>query len=287
MTPHHPNAFIYIPSGEPVATALARTTHLSIGAHPDDLEFMSFHGISACYESSDSFFTGVVVTDGAGSVKSGSYTGMSATELIKIRAEEQKRAAGIGKFNALIMLQYESTDLKSGNPIDRRPWIQDLDSLFALSRPKIVYSHNPFDKHPTHLAVILPLIQFLQSLPPSQKPEKLYGCEVWRGLDWVLEEDRISLPLKEHEVLSEALNRVFVSQIEAGKNYAEAIRGRRISNATFTNPHSTDPAPQLELALDLTLLLHQRPDQIVPYLKSILHRFESELLGNIQQHLSS
>ncbi len=285
MKLQHPNAFVYIPSGEGIDLALSRTTHLSIGAHPDDLEFMSFHGISACYEKSDAFFTGIVVTDGAGSVKSGPCAGMSAKELIEIRAQEQKKAAAIGKFNALIMLQYESSDLKSTLPIDQRSWIQDLQSLFALCRPKTVYSHNPFDKHPTHLAVILPLIQFLQSLPPSQKPERLYGCEVWRGLDWVLEADRISLPLKEHEALSEALNRIFVSQIDAGKNYAEAIRGRRIANATFTNPHSTDPAPQMELALDLTLLMHQSPDQLLPYFQSMLHRFESELLGNIQEHL--
>ena len=285
MKLQHPNAFIFIPSGEKPEIALARTTHLSIGAHPDDLEFMSFHGISTCYEKSDAFFTGIVVTDGAGSVKSGPCAGMSAKELIEIRAQEQKKAAAIGKFNALIMLQYESNDLKSTLPIDQRPWIQDLQSLFALCQPKTVYSHNPFDKHPTHLAVILPLIQFLQSLPTLQKPERLYGCEVWRGLDWVLEEDRTSLPLNRNESLSEELNQLFISQIDAGKNYAEAIRGRRIANATFTNPHSTDPAPQMELALDLSALLQQTSDQIIPHLKAILDRFQAELIGNIQKQL--
>ncbi len=285
MNLHHPNAFIYIPSGELISTALARTTHLSIGAHPDDLEFMSLHGIAACYDKSDAFFTGIVVTDGAGSVKSGPCAGMSAIELIEIRQQEQKKAADIGKYNALLMLQYESAELKSSSPASQRPWIQDIQSLLSLCQPQTIYSHNPFDKHPTHLAVIMPLLQFLQSLPPAQKPTHFYGCEVWRGLDWVLEEDRTSLSLHGTDSLSEKLNHLFVSQIDAGKNYAEAIRGRRIANATFTNPHSTDPAPQLELALDLTALLHQNSDQILPYLKTILHRFESELLNNIQKNL--
>jgi LmbE family N-acetylglucosaminyl deacetylase len=281
----HPNAFAYIPSGEEIDFALRRTTHLSIGAHPDDLEFMSFHGISSCYKKSDAFFTGIVVTDGAGSVKSGPYAGVSSKELIKIRAQEQKKGADIGKYNALIMLQYESSDLQSNRPIHQRPWLQDLQSLFTLCRPQTVYSHNPFDKHPTHLAVILPLIQFLQSLPSAQRPERLYGCEVWRGLDWVLEEDRTSLPIDRKDSLAEELNQVFISQIEAGKNYAEAIRGRRIANATFTNPHLTDPAPQMELALDLSPLLPQTPDQIIPHLKSILDRFQAALLTNLRKQL--
>ena len=35
------------------AAALKRITHLGIGAHQDDLEFMAFHGILECRASKD------------------------------------------------------------------------------------------------------------------------------------------------------------------------------------------------------------------------------------------
>ena len=48
----------FVPDGAPLSTALARTTHLGIGAHPDDLEIMACHGILECYRNNDRWFTG-------------------------------------------------------------------------------------------------------------------------------------------------------------------------------------------------------------------------------------
>ncbi len=279
----HPQAFIWVPPGISSEEALKRTTHLSIGAHPDDLEFMSFHGIESCYESKDSFYTGIVVTDGAKSVKAGPYQNMSPEQMARVRIEEQLKAAKLGKYNALIMLQYSSADLLSSSK-GVRPWIQEIKKIFSYCNPHTLYSHNPFDKHPSHLAVILPLLQLLQKLEPKRKPKKFYACEVWRGLDWVLEQDRIALALGK-PALSKKINLLFQSQIDAGKNYAEAVKGRRIANATFSNPHETDAASQIELALDLTSLMHRTRDQIFPYLKAILSRFEKDLTKNIQRYL--
>ena len=45
MKLHNPTAEIFIPDGLPVPAALKRITHLGIGAHQDDLEFMAFHGV--------------------------------------------------------------------------------------------------------------------------------------------------------------------------------------------------------------------------------------------------
>ena len=39
--------------------ALARTTHLAIGAHSDDLEIMAYHGIAECYGEKERWFAGV------------------------------------------------------------------------------------------------------------------------------------------------------------------------------------------------------------------------------------
>ena len=51
------------------AEALARVTHLGIGAHQDDLEFMAFHGILQCFHSETDWFGGVTCTNGSGSAR--------------------------------------------------------------------------------------------------------------------------------------------------------------------------------------------------------------------------
>ena len=48
---HNPSAEVFVPDQRAAEVALARITHLGIGAHQDDLEFMAFHGIAACYDS--------------------------------------------------------------------------------------------------------------------------------------------------------------------------------------------------------------------------------------------
>ncbi|RPJ85479.1 MAG: PIG-L family deacetylase, partial [Acidobacteria bacterium] len=73
MNLHMPNAEIFVPGDEPAADALARTTHLCLAAHQDDIEIMAFHGISECFGRTDRHFTGVTVTDGAGSPRDGIY----------------------------------------------------------------------------------------------------------------------------------------------------------------------------------------------------------------------
>ena len=65
------NAHVFVPDGTAIGSALARTTHLAVGAHPDDLEFMALHGILACQGQSDRWFCGVTCTNGAGSARTG------------------------------------------------------------------------------------------------------------------------------------------------------------------------------------------------------------------------
>ena len=52
---------------------MARTTHMAIVAHPDDNEIMAFHGTLECFGRDDRRFTGVSVTNGAGSASDGIY----------------------------------------------------------------------------------------------------------------------------------------------------------------------------------------------------------------------
>jgi len=81
-----PEADVFVPDGGDPGAALARTTHLAIGAHQDDIEFMALHGILQCYNDPDRWFTGVTVTDGAGSPRSGDYASYSDEDMKRIDA---------------------------------------------------------------------------------------------------------------------------------------------------------------------------------------------------------
>jgi LmbE family N-acetylglucosaminyl deacetylase len=70
---HLATAEIYIPDNEPIEQALARTTHLCVAAHQDDIEIMAAQPILECYQQTDKWFTGVVVTAGRGSPRNGRY----------------------------------------------------------------------------------------------------------------------------------------------------------------------------------------------------------------------
>ena len=73
MKLHNPTAEMFVPDGLPVTRSLKRITHLGIGAHQDDLEFMAFHGILECYASKTKWFGGITCTNGSGSARAGKY----------------------------------------------------------------------------------------------------------------------------------------------------------------------------------------------------------------------
>jgi len=100
----------------------------------------------------------------------------------------------------------------------------------------MVYTHNLADKHDTHVAVALRLIQALQQLEPSERPAQVIGCEIWRALDWMVDSEKVVMDVSEHQNLQTALLGVFDSQIAGGKRYDAAAISRRLANATFLSP---------------------------------------------------
>src|SRR5262245_66324170 len=82
-------AEIYVPDGLAITDALARTTHMGIGAHQDDLEIMCLEGILAGFGQTDNWCCGVVVTDGGGSAREGIYANYTNEQMIVVRLVEQ------------------------------------------------------------------------------------------------------------------------------------------------------------------------------------------------------
>jgi LmbE family N-acetylglucosaminyl deacetylase len=275
---HVPTSELFIPDGLDAQAAIARTTHLAVGAHPDDLEIMASHGIQSCFQRTDRWFLGVVVTDGAGSAREGSYKNYTDDQMKAVRRKEQKQAAVVGEFGACALLDYPSSAVKrSGDP---RP-VEDLAALFTAARPEVVYTHNLADRHDTHVAVALRTLAALRRLPKDQRPSRLLGCEVWRDLDWMTDEDKVALDVSGQEELQAALLGAFDSQIAGGKRYDLATLGRRKAHATYHESHGVDEATGLTFAMELTPLLLDDALDPLAFVLDVIARFRSDVVGRI------
>ncbi len=283
---HQPQAQVFIPDRVPQkqSAALARITHLGIGAHQDDLEFMAFHGILNCYRKPDRWFGGVTCTDGAGSARSGRYADYTDGQMQDVRIEEQNAAAVVGGYGVMIQLGYPSSVVKSP---DDGALQSDLLSILRATQPEVVYTHNPADKHETHIGVVIATLDALRELPQEQRPEAVYGCEVWRDLDWMLDDEKVLLNLTGHESLAAALNSLFDSQIAGGKRYDLAVTGRHRANATFLDAHSTDENSTIAYAMDLTPLITDPTRDIIDYVLSAIQRFENDVRQNLSRKLGT
>jgi LmbE family N-acetylglucosaminyl deacetylase len=245
-----PNADVFVPSGETVQSALARSSLLGVGAHQDDLECMAFYPILAGCEIPGEAFCGVILSDGAASAGGPGQTG--AADLPRLRREEQRKAARLGRYAALIQMDHSSSAVKDPAAM---AVVDDLEALFRTVQPREVYTHNPADKHDTHVAVCLKVLAALRRLPMQLRPKRLVGCEVWRDLDWLGDTDKVRMDVGGREALAASLLQVFESQNRDGKRFDLASLGRRRAHATFFQSHAGTASDGLIFGMDLTPLL--------------------------------
>jgi hypothetical protein len=249
----HPKHDLYIPDETDPWTALRRVTHLGIVSHQDDLEIAAYHGITECFKMEDQWFGGVVVTDGAGSPRKGPYEKYTDEEMQKVRLIEQRKAAYVGEYSIMVQLGYPSEDIKKPK---HAPAVEDLRCLEAI-----------------------------RELPPEMRPEKVYGCEVWRKLDWLLSEDKVMLWVDKHPHMLRPLLGVFDSQISGGKRYDLAEEGLRHANATYFDSHTTDKTSLLTFAMDLTPLT--KDDSLCPveYSVNYVKRLEGDVRDRVKKFM--
>jgi LmbE family N-acetylglucosaminyl deacetylase len=276
-----PTADIFIPSNDTLDAALQTVTHLGVGAHQDDLEFMAFHGILQCYETPGDGFCGVTCTDGAGSPRAGVYANHTDADMRLVRRKEQKNAAQIGHYKAMFQLDFASRELKDGvNPAV----VADLTAILSATRPRVVYTHNPADRHSTHVAVMRHVLHALRGLLPEYRPEAFYGCESWRGLDWMPQSRTQVLDVGSREHLAASLYGVYDSQIAGGKRYDLAHQGRNRANATMFASHGVDTMTAASYAMDLMPLLRDPTLALKDYVGAIIDDFKNEVLSNLRRN---
>ncbi len=276
----HPTAEVFIPDDVAVPEALARTTHLAVGAHQDDLEIMAYDGIIACFQQRDRWFSGVVVTNGGGSPRAGVYADNTDEDMMAVRRKEQKKAAFVGEYAAQVLLNHPSAAVKDSA---NTAVADDLTAVLEATQPDVVYTHNPADKHDTHVGVTLRLVDAIRRLPATSRPKKLYGCEVWRDLDWIIDADKVAFDVSRHENLQASLLGIFDSQVSGGKRYDLATLGRRRAHATYHASHDVDTATGMTFAMDLTPLIEDDTRTLREIAQEHIQRFADEINERFQK----
>lgn len=281
MNLSHPQADIYVPSGDlSPAQALGRVTHLCVGAHQDDIEIMAHAGICDCLDTPGRAFGGVVVTNGAGSPRTGAYAQLTDEQMQGVRREEQRRAARLGRYAIQFQLAHPSSVVKAPG---HAGVASDLQQIFGGCRAEVVYLHNPADKHDTHVAVMLRCLEALRALPAERRPARVLGCEVWRDLDWLVDTDKVALDAGRQPELAVELLKVFDSQVTGGKRYDLATMGRRQAHATYHTSHATDKVTGITWAMDLTPLVRDPGLPVEEFTLGYLQRLQDDVRGRIRK----
>jgi len=250
-------------------------TDMVISAHQDDIEIMCPQGIIKGYQSKEFGLVAVVATNGSGSPRAGKFGTMTDAEMMKVRRLEQIRAAEIGEYAELVMLNFSSGEIRdSANPAAT----DDIEQLIRHYKPRTLYIHNLADKHPTHVGVAKRCIEAIRRLPAELRPKALYGCEVWRALDWLPDAEKVVFNVSGHDKLLKDVLDVYESQIAGGKRYDLATLGRRRANATYSASHGVDVCAEAAYAMDLTPLIACDNLDAGAYIRSAVDRFKKELL---------
>ena len=146
--------------------------YLCICAHQDDNEIMAVDGILKGYYSRKYSFALVVSADGGGSARSGEYASYTDEMMKQVRIKEQESAAEIGRYHSLYLLNYTSKEIKDKNNLEiENDYLKVIEEL----KPEVIYTHSILDKHPTHVGVVLHLINAIRRLPKEKQPKLFYG----------------------------------------------------------------------------------------------------------------
>lgn len=244
-----------------------------ICAHPDDCEEMAIDGIQRGYRASKYTFACVITTDGADSERSGKYAKATDRRMTSVCIAEEKKAANIGRYNSVYFMNYKSEDARNQDDEDI---VNEYIEIIKELKPRIIYTHSILDRHPTHVAVAIKVINALRKMKKGDQPKVLYGCEHERDLDWVAPEKVVTFNVSKNLRLQRQLITCHKSS-NMSRDYINAAIGRRYVNAVFNRDEKKKSAKLTAKAINMTTLLRRKEYPIKRYAMS----FVDDLYGEI------
>ncbi len=255
----------------------ATTNLLAIASHHDDIELMAMDGVLKAYGSKKYAFYACVVGDASNCNKIGKYADCSDKELMETRNQEQARASQIGEYEDLILLKKSQSDIED---LDNTTIVKELQKIILDINPDVVYTHNIFDRNLSHVRLALKVIEAILALPEESRPRLLYGCEIFRSLDWLPERYRVNFDISDNKEIQSRLIGVYDTMAEHSQNFAKAVVGRKLSNATFLGDKMGEEDKMLWFGLNLTPVI-SKGIPLKDYVIKILNDYNKEMLDNI------
>ncbi len=249
--------------------------YLAVSAHKDDVEIMAFDGIVQSMTGLG--FVAAVLTDGGACPRGSAYVDLSDEQMAKVRTFEQKNASEIGGYEKLFLFERKSAEVKN---CDKKLVEEVAEMLRQFPALEALYLHSPFDSHPTHVASLKVVLEALKTLPKEMLPKKVYGCEVWRDLDWLSKEDKVVFDVSGYDDLASNIMNCFESQ-NAIKRYDIASLARRKANATYNESHQGDNASALIFGIDLTQVAIGEKS-LEDFVEGVLKRFKRDVFLNVR-----
>ena len=254
--------------------------YLCICAHQDDNEIMAMDGVLKGIRSRNYSFALVVTAEGGGSARTGEFKDYTDEMMKAVRIKEQQEASEIGRYHSLYLLNYPSKDIKDKNNKDI---VEEYKAIIKELRPEVIYTHSVLDKHHTHLGVAVKVIEAIRELDKEYQPKVFYGCEVWRGLDWISDERKIGFDLSKNVKFQKKILDVFKSQIAGGKEYTKASLGRRYANATYFQSHSVDTYKLVNYGIDMMPLIKDKDLSIQAFALSFVDDLRNEISNELDR----
>lgn len=280
----------FIPNGVSLSEAVdsARGGSLGIGAHPDDLEIMAIRGIGISQGFTKRRFAGVTVTDGSTGTRKNGYENLTEEQIVETRLQEQNTAAMLGNYALQYNLGYKSVAIRDPNSETSRALVKKISAIIYKIQPYVIYTHNPFDNHLTHVAVMRSVVEAIRSIPGEERPQELYGCEVWGSLDWLPSLRKKFMDVTAFTGLQRNLIGCHESQIgkdsDENSNYNGGTIGRERSNAVYARPH-VEGVMAAVLAVDLKELLDNPYMSIEDFAAKVLEEHAAESMARLNKHL--
>ncbi len=278
---HNPQADLFVPDGVE-RKRCAFPHHPSVdfrapGRHRD-------HGLSRhrqCFGRSDQWFTGVVVTNGAGSPRTGIYGHYTDEEMQRVRLREQRKAAYVGEYACVIQLGYSSSAVKDPNNAGVR---EDLLAIFRLAKPEVVYLHNPgrqarYARGQRPCGPSRRCASWARSFVPRRSTAAKCGA-TWTGC-----RTRTSRCCRSprRPTWRPRWWALFDSQVSGGKRYDLATAGRRLANATYYASHATDVETALTYAMDLTPLIEDPGLSVAAYTLGFIDKLKADVEARLKK----
>ena len=225
-----------------------------ICAHPDDCELMAIDGIQRGYRAAKYTFSCIVTTDGADSERTGKFAKATDEKMAEVAISEQKKAATIGRYNSVYFMNYSSEETRDQ---DNEDIVNEYIEIIKELKPRIIYTHSILDRHPTHVAVAIKVINALRTMKKSEQPKVLYGCESERDLDWLDQSKVVTFDVSKNMRLQRQLISAHKSA-NMSRDYVNACIGRRLVNAVFNRDEKKKNAKLTAKAINMTTLLRRK-----------------------------